>query len=151
MNKDLDIKMNGIEKQRQREIAGEIAGVMAVGILGVGAIVGITYNNKDNNQKDLVKKDSKKIFDEGEHFISVRIPYELNPNDCTIGVHEGYEVFDITPYTVSTIFGSKTKEYDVWYKNTEEVRVSATYNKELNQYGYYTFGEVVEKEKTLTK
>ena len=100
-----------------------------------------------------VEPGSVKTFDEGEHVLSVRVKYGQSNNYSLAGyaidnIPEGYEVFEITPYTVDE---GKTDGYDIWFKNTEPVEVHSTYNGVLEQYGYYTFGEVIEKEKVLEK
>ena len=97
-----------------------------------------------------------KEFDEGEHILSVRVKYGWINNDELTGyainnMPEGYEVFQITPYTDSVNRGSATEGYDIWFKNTEKVEVEATYSKVFNNYGYYTFGKPIEKEKALSK
>ncbi|MBR5370163.1 MAG: hypothetical protein IK137_02545 [Bacilli bacterium] len=111
-----------------------------------------------------VQQGEVKTFKEGEHYICVRIPhhgYSLGMNnpkendelDVLVinNIPEGYEVYSITPYTSKVGNGSSTAGYDVWLVNTEKVKVNATYNNQTKQYGYYTFGEVVEEEKQLTK
>ncbi len=109
-----------------------------------------------------VEPDSIKTFDVGEHIISVRVSYNhYNSNGhennnilagyAVNNMPEGYEVFQITPYARYVGYGSETGGYDIWFRNTEPVEVHATYNDVFNQYGYYTFGEVTEKEKVLEK
>lgn len=97
-----------------------------------------------------------KIYNAGEHYIRVRVLESNNKNNeySITGIDnipEGYEVYSITPYTVKAGNGSATAGYDIWYVNDEKVKVVATYNTETETYGYYTFGEVVEEEKQLTK
>ena len=111
-----------------------------------------------------VQQGEVKTFKEGEHYICVRIPHHgkyygvNNPDEndeldvlAINNIPEGYEVYSITPYTSKVGNGSTTAGYDVWLVNNKEVKVKATYNNQTKQYGYYTFGEVVEKEKQLTK
>ncbi len=106
----------------------------------------------------------EKTFEKGEHYICVRIPHHSkylginNPNEndeldvfAINNIPEGYEIYSITSYTSKIGAGSSTAGYDVWLVNTEKVKVIATYNNQTKQYGYYTFGKVVEKEKQLIK
>lgn len=106
----------------------------------------------------------EKTFEAGEHYLCVRIAHHSDhlgmnswkENDevdtlAISNIPEGYEVYSITPYTTKVGNGSTTAGYDVWLVNTEKVKVTATYNNQTKQYGYYTFGEVVEEEKQLTK
>lgn len=145
----------------------------AIGLaIGTMIIVGITkYNAKKDMEvqatreltlnESLVKElsgevdeNSTKIFDEGEHILSVRVNYRYNNQYVDYAVNnipEGYEIFDIEPYTIQAGRGSQTQGFDIWFKNTEPVEVHATYNEGYEQYGYFTFGEVVEKEKVLEK
>ena len=145
-----------------------VLGITGVGLLGEGIASEIIKNYNSNLkdkqiettiETDLVDKTQlgdEKTFDAGEHYIRVRVP-EKNANNNKYSVTgideipEGYEVYSITPYTVKVNNGSATGGYDIWYVNNEEVKVTATYNNQTKQYGYYTFGEVVEKEKQLTK
>lgn len=105
-----------------------------------------------------VEPGSVKTFDAGEHILSVRVQYGyINNNDLTgyavNNIPEGYELFQITSYTAfdNRYYSGPTDGYDIWFKNTEKVEVEASYNEVLKQYGYYTFGKVVEKEKVLEK
>ena len=140
--------------------------------IGTMAVAGITKRNAKKNSevqatreltldeslvKELsgeVNENSIKTFDEGEHILSVRVNYRYNNQYVDYAVNntpEGYEIFDIEPYTIQAGRGSQTQGFDIWFKNTEPVEVHASYNETLDQYGYFTFGEVVENEKTLTK
>lgn len=100
-----------------------------------------------------VDKGSVKTFNEGEHVLSVRVSY--NAYNISLkgyavnNIPEGYEVFEVTTYQMRG--EGRTEGYDIWFKNTEKVEVEATYNDVFNNYGYYTFGKVVEKEKVLEK
>lgn len=118
----------------------------------------ITRTDLQNEINGNVNSDSTKIFNEGEHILSVRVKYEKNKNDVLAGyainnIPEGYEIFEITPYIVDVgyEYGSATTGYDIWFKNTEKVEVEASYNEVFKQYGYYTFGKLVEDEKVLEK
>ena len=141
--------------------------IIVLGITGVG--LGVTgtaseiikiYNSNLNDKKiettietDLV---DEKTFDVGEHYIRIRVSEKIaNKNKHSVTgideIPEGYKVYSITPYTSKVGSGSSTAGFDIWFVNTEEVKVKATYNKDTKQYGYNTFGEVVEKQKQLTK
>ena len=101
-----------------------------------------------------IAPNSKKVFDKGQHFISIRIPnrneisneevvnYAVNNN------HEGYNIYQITPYTNME---TNTNGYDIWFVNNQPVEVEATFNNTLKQFGYYSFGKPVDKDKILTK
>lgn len=119
-----------------------------------------TVETKQTSTSDLIVENiapgTIKEFDEGEHILSVRVKYGWANNDKLAGyavnnIPEGYEVFQITPYTDSVNRGSATEGYDIWFKNTEKVEVEATYSEIFNNYGYYTFGKPIEKDKTLSK
>ena len=112
------------------------------------------YGGLEEQLAGNVEKGELKTFDVGQHLISVRIYYKNNYPSATYSINdppEGYEVFDIVPFTIVENYGSSTVGYDIWFKNTEPVEVHASYNDDYDQYGYFTFGEVVEEEKTLTK
>ena len=116
----------------------------------------VTKTDLQNEISDDVNADSVKTFDEGEHILSIRVQYGCLSNGELTGyainnMPEGYEVFQITPYTNFISQGSATEGYDIWFKNTEPVEVHSTYNEVLEQYGYYTFEKVIEKEKVLEK
>lgn len=103
--------------------------------------------------EDKVTRDSEKLFEKGKHYISVRVIQKINNYDATYGINnipDGYDVFQITPIIESnetkTVLG-----YDIWFVNVQEVLVKATYNADYQEYGYFTFGKVIEKEKTLVK
>ena len=101
-----------------------------------------------------VEPGSVKTFDVGEHVISVRIYDKKKYSSCTYAINntpEGYEVFDVDPVTGTSGYSSVTAGYDIWFKNTEPVEVEASYNDVYENYGYYTFGKVIEKEKVLEK
>ena len=55
-------------------------------------------------------------------------------------IPDGYDIYTINQ--IDEIDGN-----DIWFVNTEKVKVTATYNESYGSYGYYTFGEVVEKTK----
>ena len=146
--------------------------VLAIGIL-IGSLVFSaseaktqqnTEETHEQTQTELsdvivgnVGPDDIKIFDEGQHYISVRISENPRQNSYFVegyainNIPEGYEVYEITPYNSVLSNGSKTNGYDIWFVNTERVEVHASYNDNYEQYGYFTFGEVIEEEKTLTK
>ena len=124
----------------------------------------VEEDNLANQLISTVNQEEEKTFKKGEHYICVRISHHsksmgmnnLYDNDelATLAISnipEGYEVYSITPYTSKVGSGSSTAGFDIWFVNTEEVKVKATYNKDTKQYGYNTFGEVVEKQKQLTK
>ena len=124
----------------------------------------VEEDNLANQLISTANQKEEKTFKKGEHYICVRISHHsnirvsekiANKNKHSVTgideIPEGYKVYSITPYTVKVGRGSATGGYDIWYVNTEEVKVKATYNKDTKQYGYYTFGEVVEKQKQLTK
>ena len=109
-----------------------------------------------------VQEGEEKTFEKGEHYICVRIPhhskYMNNPDEndelevfAINNIPEGYEIYSIAPYTSKVGYGSSTAGYDIWLVNNKGVKVKATYNNQTKQHGYYTFGEVVEEEKQLTK
>ncbi|MBR5369809.1 MAG: hypothetical protein IK137_00730 [Bacilli bacterium] len=121
-----------------------------------------TTTTIDDSTDETIKNidaNSVKVFNEGEHLISFRVSYEAKKDNiegfALNYIPEGYEVFEVTPYTIPNAngfaYGAKTGGYDIWYKNTEPVEVKASYNETLKQYGYYTFGKVIEKEKVLEK
>lgn len=166
-------------KQRRIFIRGVVIPLTTVltFIVGGWALVSCSYSKKqaeieaDSNttneelQKQIignVEPDSVKTLDVGEHIISVRVSYNhFNSNGqennnllagyAVNNIPEGYEVFQITPYERYVGEGSETGGYDIWFRNTEPVEVHVTYNEVFNQYGYYTFGEVIEEEKVLEK
>lgn len=112
------------------------------------------YGGLEERLAGNVEKGELKTFDVGQHLISVRIYYKNNYPSATYSINdppEGYEVFDIVPFTVVKDYGSSTVGYDIWFKNTEPVEVESSYNEVYKNYGYYTFGKVVEKEKVLEK
>ena len=150
--------------------------LVSIPVFGAGLVVGSCSQRKDetdmeeNNETEPaqtklsdvivgdVGPDDIKTFDVGEHVLSVRVEYNAKKNDELMGyvvnnIPEGYEVFQITPVVGygGYKYLSATTGYDIWYKNTEPVEAYATYNDDYEQYGYFTFGEVVENEKTLTK
>lgn len=160
------------KRRRRKEFADEIGipltlavAVIAGGIVMISCSIKkqekenihtddvVTKTDLQNEISDDVNADSVKTFNTGEHILSVRVEYGQSNNYSLAGyaidnIPEGYEVFEITPYTVDE---GKTDGYDIWFKNTEPVEVHSTYNGVLEQYGYYTFGEVIEKEKVLEK
>ena len=158
-------------RQRREELHRLIAVVSTLGIVlgGVVALGSCSKKDKETTPEDdivtrtelsdiivgNVEPDSIKVFDEGEHYISVRISANIFKNANSIegyainNIPEGYEIYEIIPYNTAYDYGSKTGGYDIWFKNTEPVEVHATYNEGYEQYGYFTFGEVVEKEKVL--
>ena len=165
-------------RQRREEMHRLIAVVSTLGIVlgGVVALGSCSKKDKEtipedeivtrNELQDVINgkvySDSIKTFDVGEHIISVRVSYNhFNSNGydnnailagyAVNNMPEGYEVFQITPYARHVGEASETGGYDIWFRNTEPVEAHATYNDVFNQYGYYTFGEVVEKEKVLEK
>jgi hypothetical protein len=111
----------------------------------------------DNIQGN-IELGEEKIFEPGEHYICVRMPQNSDGynNDYIEGaaisnIPEGYTVYQIDPYVNKYGHGSGTGGYDIWFVNTETVRVIATYSDDYEANGYYTFGTVVEDNKTLTK
>lgn len=105
-----------------------------------------------------VESGSVKEFEIGQHYISVRIPDETYgpaaedvPGLAINNIPEGYEVYQIVPFTEKSGSGSQTAGYDVWFVNIEPVKVTATYNTYYHTYGYFTFGEVVTKTEDNTK
>lgn len=152
-----------------------MVGILAASVIG-GIGIGIattTYSRKKEQKAEEVQTtkqtelsdvivgdvgpDSVKVFDEGQHYISVRISAKNRVATSDIegyainNIPEGYEIYEITPYNTWRDRGSQTNGFDIWFVNTEPVEVHASYNDEYDQYGYFTFGEVVEEEKTLTK
>lgn len=100
----------------------------------------------------------EKIFAPGEHYICVRVSQHTDgyDNDNVAGaainnIPDGYEVYSILPYNKKTGYGSATGGYDIWFVNNKTVKAKASYYKRYGNNGYYTFGEVVEEEKQLTK
>lgn len=165
-------------RQRREGLQRLIAVVSTLGIVLGGAVALGSCSKKDKEtipEDDIVTKTelsdiivgnvepgSVKTFDVGEHIISVRVSYNhfnsngYENNNLLTGyavnnIPEGYEVFQITPYERYVGEGSETGGYDIWFRNTEPVEVHVTYNEVFNQYGYYTFGEVIEEEKVLEK
>ena len=172
MSNDLNPRKDYKEKRRKENF--ELIGTTALIAFTIGGVVltSCAKNSKKDEesvvpteQVDLenilmgeVNPDSVKTFEEGEHVLSVRVTYGLNHNKDLTGyvinnMPEGYEVFQVTPSIdyVGYHYGSATNGYDIWFKNTEPVEVHATYNEALEQYGYFTFGEVIEEEKVLEK
>lgn len=99
-----------------------------------------------------------KIFEPGEHYISVRIQCNTNgynvddvPGLAINNIPDGYEVYQIVPFDEKQGSGSAIGGYDVWYVNTETVEAIATYNEYYDMNGYYTFGTVVEDTNLLTR
>lgn len=164
-------------KELLKKVKVPLSGIAGIAALSTIIIIGTTHCNKDKKseipepeqatattlydslEKQLagnVEPDSVKTFDEGEHILSIRVKYDWANNDELAGyainnIPEGYEVFQITPYTDFVNNGSATEGYDIWFKNTEPVEVHASYNDVFENYGYYTFGEVIEEEKVLEK
>ena len=163
------------ENNEIKEIVKE-AGIPLIGgaiglVIGTMIVAGITKCNAKKDKEvqatreltlneSLVKElsgevdeNSTKIFDEGEHILSVRVNYRYNNQYVDYAVNnipEGYDIYQINPYTEKVGYGSATGGYDIWFVNTETVEVTATYNEYYDTNGYYTFGTVVE-EKVLTK
>ena len=101
-----------------------------------------------------VEEGSVKTFDVGQHVVSARVYYDNNRDNIEYAVNnipDGYEVFDVEPLTAARGSGSTTVGFDIWFKNTKPVKVTSSYSEIFNNYGYYTFGEVIEKEKVLEK
>lgn len=99
-----------------------------------------------------------KTFEPGEHYICVRMPQNVDGYNVDIiegaainNIPEGYEVYQISPYIEKTGTGSGTGGYDIWFVNTETVKVTATESEGNEKPGYYTFGTVVEDNKELYK
>ena len=154
---------NKISKKNLRDILEVVVALSVIGIpiFTAGFIVGSCSKRKDNNcvskngqnillMEENIEPDSIKVFDEGKHIISVRVSY-VNSNSTANyvinNIPEGYEVFDIE----SCNNKSENKEYDIWFINTEKVKVNATYDESSDKYGYYSFGIPVEEDKTLAK
>ena len=156
-------------KERKKNTIGLIStGTLLTAIISIN-ILGVCSNKKDkikensivtktelqNTINEDVAKDSIKMLEEGKHILSVRVV--CDGEDYSIdgyaidNIPEGYEVFDIVPFTIVENYGSSTVGYDIWFKNTEPVEVESSYNEVYKNYGYYTFGKVVEKEKVLEK
>lgn len=102
-----------------------------------------------------INPDSEKTFGVGEHYLMVRVPTKYDIDDigkitnyAINSIPDGYEVYEITPYTEYVSRGSQTGGHDIWFVNNKEVVVKASYNKYYENYGYYSFGEVVQKEET---
>ena len=159
----------GYYREKRKKENLEMIGTAIVGTILIGGGALVACSNKDIPAEDIVTKTSlrneinddivsneTKIFAKGEHVLSVRVRYDRHNNDELAGyavnnTPEGYEVFQVTPYIVKVGYGSETDGYDIWFKNTEPVEVEASYNTTLKQYGYYTFGKVIEDEKVLEK
>lgn len=163
--------INESKKKKLKDIAEVTIALAIIGIpaFAVGALVGSCAKRKNNDkcekseiQNELldvltqdIDQNSIKVFEEGKHYISVRIPDTVinkSPCDNITGyainnIPEGYDVYEIFSYEKE----GNTKGYDIWFINTEPVEVHATYNELYNNYGYYTFGEVIEEEKVLEK
>ena len=98
---------------------------------------------------DNVQVGEVKVFEPGEHYISVRIS-ELNISengDITYSVNnipEGYRVYQIIPYE-NDLDTDSSNGYDVWFVNDKTVEVTATYSENLGNNGYYQFGSIVEQ------
>ena len=153
---------NKTSKKNLRDILEVVVALSVIGIpmFAAGFIVGSCSKRKNNCTPDKgqniliieenIEPNSEKVFEEGKHILSVRISYSNSDNTANYVINnipEGYEVFDIE----SCNNKSKLQEYDVWFVNTEKVKVYATYDESSNKYGYYTFGIPVEEEKTLAK
>ena len=153
-----------------------ITGVGTVVLAGlIGCCIGLTLGKKvktqegqmqqiettqetdiEDNIKGNIQLGEEKTFAPGEHYICVRVSQHSNgynndslPGDAISNIPEGYEVYTILSYTNKEGYGSTTGGYDVWFVNNKEVKVKATYNERHQVNGYYTFGEVVEKQKQL--
>ncbi len=153
--------------------------------IGTGAIVAMSLtacssdNKEEKKQEDALKNEKKlvkeingnvkkgdtKVFEPGEHYISVRVIgsyqeeeyYKVTDNheyNCTgsaiSNIPEGYKLYTILPITRKHGYGSTTAGYEAWFVNTEIVEVKATYNKYYDNYGYYDFGKVIENNKVKT-
>ena len=170
------MKNETIEKIKSVAEISAALGFIGFPVFAVGALVGSCTQRKcdiaeiskkqsikstmeQTRQTDIIggeiAPDSKKVFDKGQHYISVRIApnfertfdgeivsYAINKTP------EGYDIYQITPYTDSKL---STNGYDIWFVNNQPVEVEATYNTSLQQFGYYSFGKPVNKDKTLTK
>ena len=152
--------------KQKHEILDDIVPALLIGSVMTCVIVGaMAISNAKEKEKQAqqvrenneladaiignVEPNEVKVFNEGEHYLSVRL-YENSTQTVQYAVNnipEGYEVYDIMPYEVD----GNTEGYDIWFTNTEQVEVQASYNTEYDQYGYYTFGDPIEKGKTLTK
>ena len=100
-----------------------------------------------------VKLGDTKVFEEGEHYIVVRVPMvtlrlDESSEYAINNIPDGYSVYTITPYTEPDLGnGSETGGHDIWFVNDEPVEVTATYNEHYKLYGYYSFGKVLQKTK----
>ena len=115
-----------------------------------------SYDLNKNYDTIMNADEDVKIFKPYEHYISVRVDQtytyaeEIKGNVIN-NIPEGYEVYTIYPFTENIGCGSQTGGYEIWFVNNESVKVSLKYSETNDNYGYYTFGEIVQKEKVKTK
>ena len=112
----------------------------------------IEETNNENIIIDGVEENQSKIFKPGKHYISVRVNQENHyanniEGNAINNIPEGYEIYTIYPITGEIYKGSQTTGYEVWFVNNETVEVTSSYNEELEIYGFYDFGKVIEKTK----
>lgn len=169
------LEKNEFEERVALKILGVVVGVGIVTFIGLGVWKLNTKSKEGQMQPETVQETTQetsildningniqygeeKICEPGEHYICVRMPqnsngYDTNniPGAAISNIPEGYEVYTILSYTYKVGYGSATGGYDIWFVNTEKVKVTATYSDQYGKVGYYTFGTVVEQEKQLTK
>ena len=162
-----------LNKLRRIKLALMSTGLATITALSLSSCSNNNANDnnqeKQENQNKLVKeitgdakKDSTKVFEPGEHYISVRVigdycHEEFYDEDvygytgsAISNIPEGYKLYTILPITRKHGYGSTTAGYEAWFVNTEKVEVKATYNKYYDNYGYYDFGKVIENNKVKT-
>lgn len=81
--------------------------------------------------------------------MSVRVNVANDYNHTMTGsainnIPEGYSVFQIVPFE-NNISGVDVGGYDIWFVNDQTVEVTASYHEHFENWGYYTFGTIVEE------
>lgn len=98
---------------------------------------------------DGVQYGDVKVFEPGEHYVSVRVNVANDYNHTMTGsainnIPEGYSVFQIVPFE-NNIRVVDVGGYDIWFVNDQTVEVTASYHEHFGNWGYYTFGTIVEE------
>lgn len=121
-----------------------------LGILGANAILKTKEGQMQPietsiEQTEEIKEGDSKVFQEGEHWYTVRIKSkDCDPcvlNDCE--TPEGYRAEGVVPYCIKE--GDKVIDegFRIDYSNTEPVVVYAHYNEETGKYDYENPGFVI--------
>lgn len=100
-------------------------------------------------KEENISNDTSKVFNTGEHIISVPIDNFTKNSSLQYQYYEGYEPIDIAHTSYGSI-GSYNSGA-IMYVNTEPVKCSATHYDEDGKTYYLAFGVPVELEKTRAK